>query len=199
MTARHALVVLFVAALGISAIAPQPTPKPPPTPQAPAAPTPQAPPPANPPAQAPRPQPNRQPINVRIEVTITDQRGTAPVMKKTITAVTGDQLNARIRTQAGFQRDRRREPISQRVPLNLDVMPTILPNGRVRVTVATSNTHLPAPPDEPAASGPRLVGTGIQENLSVNLDDGKPLVVSQSADPVSDRQVTVEVRATILK
>ncbi len=43
------------------------------------------------------------------------------------------------------------------------------------------------------------MGTGIQENLSVNLDDGKPLVVAQSADPVSDRQVTVEVRATILK
>ena len=39
----------------------------------------------------------------------------------------------------------------------------------------------------------------IQENLSVNLEDGKALVVSQSADPVSDRQVTVEVRATILK
>ncbi len=103
MTARHALVVLFVAALGMSAIAQQPTPKPPPTPQAPAAPTPQAPPPANPPAQAPRPEPNRQPINVRIEVTITDQRGTAPVMKKTVTAVTGDQLNARIRTQADFR------------------------------------------------------------------------------------------------
>ena len=39
----------------------------------------------------------------------------------------------------------------------------------------------------------------IQENLSVNLDDGRPLVVAQSADPISDRQVTVEVRATILK
>jgi hypothetical protein len=197
MTARHALVVLFVAALGMSAIAQQPTPKPPPTPQAPAAPTPQAPPPANPPAQAPRPEPNRQPINVRIEVTITDQRGTAPVMKKTITAVTGDQLNARIRTQAEFQ-GIGGNPLVKGIPLNLDVMPTILPNGRVRVTVGLEY-HLPAPPDEPAASGPRLVGTGIQENLSVNLDDGKPLVVSQSADPVSDRQVTVEVRATILK
>jgi hypothetical protein len=33
----------------------------------------------------------------------------------------------------------------------------------------------------------------------VILDDGKPMIVAQSADPVSDRQVTVEVRAAILK
>jgi hypothetical protein len=77
-------------------------------------------------------------------------------------------------------------------------MPTILPNGRIRVAVGLEYS-LPALPEEPATTGPRLVRTGIQENISVNLDDGKPLVVAQSADPVSDRQVTVEVRATILK
>jgi hypothetical protein len=31
------------------------------------------------------------------------------------------------------------------------------------------------------------------------LENGKPLVAAQSADPVGDRQVTVEVKATILK
>jgi hypothetical protein len=31
------------------------------------------------------------------------------------------------------------------------------------------------------------------------LESGKSLVVSQAADPVSDRQVTVEVKATILR
>jgi hypothetical protein len=31
------------------------------------------------------------------------------------------------------------------------------------------------------------------------LDDGKPLVVSQSADPSSDRKVRVELKATIVR
>jgi hypothetical protein len=31
------------------------------------------------------------------------------------------------------------------------------------------------------------------------LDDGKPVRVSESADPVSDRRVTLEVKATILR
>jgi hypothetical protein len=44
-----------------------------------------------------------------------------------------------------------------------------------------------------------ITKSAIRENLIVILDDGKPMIVAQSADPVSDRQVTVEVRATILK
>jgi hypothetical protein len=41
--------------------------------------------------------------------------------------------------------------------------------------------------------------TDIQEQMNVLLTDGKPLVVSQSADPRGDRKVTVDVTATILK
>jgi hypothetical protein len=39
----------------------------------------------------------------------------------------------------------------------------------------------------------------IHESLSVVLQDGKPLLVSQSADPTTDRKVTVELMATVLK
>lgn len=190
MTIRYGLMATLVAALATTVLAQQPAPKPAPSPQAPPAPEAQA---------KPAPdQPPRQPINVRVEVTITDQRGKMPAMRKTITVVTGDQLNARIRTQAEFTGMAPIGPAVTPIPLNLDVMPTILPNGRVRVTLGLEYS-LPALPEEPAASGPRLLRTGIQENLSVNLDDGKPLSVAQSADPVSDRQVTVELRATILK
>ncbi len=35
--------------------------------------------------------------------------------------------------------------------------------------------------------------------MTVILESGKPMLVSQSADPIGDRQVTVEVTATILK
>ena len=41
--------------------------------------------------------------------------------------------------------------------------------------------------------------TAISETFAVILDDGKALVVSQSADPYTDRRVRVEVKATILK
>ena len=69
----------------------------------------------------------------------------------------------------------------------------------IRVVVGLQY-ELPVLPDGGALpAGTRLMKTGIQENLIVNLDDGRPLVVAQSADPISDRQVTVEVRATILK
>jgi hypothetical protein len=207
MKIRYGLVAMVLAVLTTTAVAQQPEPRLLPPAQVQRAPTaPQAPPPpANPPAQgqkpapppAPRPQPAGQPINIRIEVTITDQRGKAPAMRKTITAVTGDQLNARIRTQAEFIGMAPVGASITPIPLNLDVMPTILPNGRVRVMLGLEYS-LPALPEEPSTV-PRLVRTGIQENLAVNLDDGKPLIVAQSADPVSDRQVTLEVKATILK
>ena len=39
----------------------------------------------------------------------------------------------------------------------------------------------------------------INESLTVILDDGKPMVVSQSADPVTNRKVKVEAKITLLK
>ena len=39
----------------------------------------------------------------------------------------------------------------------------------------------------------------IRDAVTMILESGKPLIVAQSADPVSDRQVTVEVKATILR
>jgi hypothetical protein len=51
--------------------------------------------------------------------------------------------------------------------------------------------------DMPGAGSLRT--TSIHENLAMILESGKPLVVAQSADPVGDRQVTIEVRATILR
>ena len=44
----------------------------------------------------------------------------------------------------------------------------------------------------------RLVA-GFSESLNLLVADGKPIVASQSADPRSDRKVTIEVTATVLK
>jgi hypothetical protein len=39
----------------------------------------------------------------------------------------------------------------------------------------------------------------INERMAVIVQDGKPLVISQAADAGSDRKVTVELKATVLK
>jgi len=134
-----------------------------------------------------------QPVNVKVDVTITDQRGAGPALKKTVTVVTGDQLSGFIRTQAFFA------GIGE-VPLNIDTEPQILNDGKIRLRV-NLQYDLPTLPAGAAPQGdhPAPTKTAIRENLALVLENGKPLVAAQSADPVSDRQVTVEVKATILR
>jgi hypothetical protein len=54
-----------------------------------------------------------------------------------------------------------------------------------------------------AVHGPVFVNpverSSVNESVAVVLDAGKPMTVTQSADPLTDRKVTVEVKATILK
>jgi len=152
------------------------------------------------PAPAPAPSavvspPRRegQPINVRVDVTITDQRGGTQTLKKTVSVVTGDGMGSFIRSSANYS------SIGD-VPLNVDADPQILADNKVRL-------HLNLQYALPAASsqGAEMPGagslrtTGIHENLAMILDSGRPLVVAQSADPVGDRQVTIEVKATVLR
>lgn len=195
MTGRNVHLAMCLAcalgAAGVSLVAQTPAQRPPAPPRTTVEPAPQ-------PAPAPQPPapPRREPsgVNIKIDVTITDQRGKEPAVKKTVSIVTGDEMNGRIRTQAQFER-----PFGD-VPLNIDVSPSIR-GGKIRLGVSLQyDWPVPAPPADTRRPGdPLLLRTGIQENLSVNLDDGKPLVVAQSADPVSDRQVTIELRATILR
>ena len=87
------------------------------------------------------------------------------------------------------------------MPLNIDVVPRVMPGGKIRV-ILNMEYELPVQEQNGAQAQPpatRLRKTEIRENLGLVLDSGKPLVVAQSADPVSDRRVTVEVLATILK
>jgi hypothetical protein len=139
---------------------------------------------------APRREFAGQAVNIKVEVTISDQRATGVAPKKTVTVVTGDQLSGFIRTQTLF-------PGIGEVPLNVDAEPQILSDGKIRLRL-NLQYDLPAPVG--ATEGDRTaLKTTIRENLAIVLENGKPLVVAQSADPVSDRQVTVEVKATILR
>jgi hypothetical protein len=165
-------------------------------------PTPALPPRSEGPVTAPAPQvltavqpPRRigQPVNITIDVTISDQRGGTTALKKTVSVVTGDRLSGFIRSTAEYRGD------IGAVPLNVDSEPELLSDGKIRVGV-NLQYDLPGGTAQgaEAATGP-LRRTQIRENLAVILESGKPLLVAQSADPVGDRQVTVEIKATVLR
>ena len=162
-----------------------------------------APPRAEAPATAPAPQvvtaiqPTRrtgQPVNIKVDVTISDQRGGTAALKKTVSVVTGDRQSGFIRSTAEYRGD------IGPVPLNVDSEPELLPDGKIKLAV---NLQYDLPGG--TAQGTEATGTGplrrtqIRENLAVILESGKPLLVAQSADPVGDRQVTVELKATVLR
>jgi hypothetical protein len=136
---------------------------------------------------APAPQPT---ANIRIELTITDQRGTAAPISKIITMTMVDGGLGRIRTGGEV-----RTPLNVRqVTLNVDAQPRIYKDGKIRVDMTIEYRPIAGESDTEQSSTPT-----INESIGVLLEDGKPLLISQSADPATDRKVKVEVKATILK
>jgi hypothetical protein len=126
-------------------------------------------------------------INVRVELTIRDQRGSASPDTKTVTLVTSDRRFGRIRTGGNI----RTEKFGiQEVRLNVDALPTITPDGRIRLNLTVE--YRPADTESHPSNN-------ISETIECLLASGQPLAISKSADPNSDRSVTVEVKATILK
>jgi hypothetical protein len=143
------------------------------------------------PPNTPRPQP--QPINIKVDVTLSDQRAGAAPIKRTVSVVVADGFSGLIRTQSEVMQ-------VGPVPLNIDVNPTLLADGKVRVGI-NLQYDWPAPMESsstPAARG-TVVKTALHDTLALILESGKPMIAAQSADPIGDRQVTVEVKATILR
>jgi hypothetical protein len=79
------------------------------------------------------------------------------------------------------------------VNLNVDSSVRVFSGGLIRVNVTFEST--PAPTNPTATPHP----AGLRESLVVLLRDGKPQLVSQSADPVTSRSVRVELTATVVK
>lgn len=129
--------------------------------------------------EAARPGPVGQAVNIRIEVTITDQREAGATSPKMVSVVVADRENGRVRTGQG------------NLMLNIDARPEIVRDGRVRVFLSLEY--------RPAGGANEPTPYAVTESLAAILDDGKPLTVSQSADPASNRTVKVDLKATILK
>ena len=127
---------------------------------------------------------------MRVEVTITDKKPNAAPVTKTVTVVAGDGLRGSIRSEGSGP------PGSRSTPLNVDVDPNILADNKVRVGL---NLQYDVPGQSESASGGPSGFIQIRDSVTMILESGKPMMVAQSADPISDRQVTVELKATILR
>lgn len=181
---------------------PQPTPRPEPRTE-PA----EAPQPAPAAIAMPRPEPQGQPVNVRLDLTITDQTGPGEPVKKVITMVVADRQSGSIRSKGVVKIPA--EPPSagttyvgmapyRDVTINVDAHPMLLrsPDGNIRVDLGLEY--------QPTIGGGKGASaepgtSNLNERISVIVEPGKPLTISQAADPASDRRISVELKATILR
>ena len=124
-------------------------------------------------------------VNVRYEIRIREEGGQQPVTK--MVSMTGT-LHETSLVRAG------QDPGTN--PLNVDVTPTNIRDMKVLTKLGIQYTP-PRPAVAPGAV--QAQNFGVRQNVSVWLESGKPMVISESADPLSDRRLTVEVTATILK
>jgi hypothetical protein len=139
---------------------------------------------------------------VRVEATIRDDRPGSNVVTKVVTVVVADGEEGRVRTVVVPKG-------AHPAPLNVDVRPHVQSNGRILVRLALQYDLGPGPSEEAAEALPSGVTqavvfapadrSSVNETVAVVLEDGKPMIVTQSADAVTDRKVTVEVKATVVK
>ena len=169
-------------------------PRPTPPPDTQVSPSPRAPQP-QPGASAPPPPPppprklRGRDVNVQVEITLADQLGTAAPDKRVVSMLIADAALGRIRSTVGGGIVV--PNIEPGAVLNIDAQPDILDGDRIAINLTIE--YRPAMAD----SGKKLAQ--LHEMLTVILQNGKPQLISQAADPLSDRKMTVEVRASIVK
>jgi hypothetical protein len=137
-----------------------------------------------------------QPLNIKLDLTITDQAGPGEPAKRTVTMIVADRQNGSIRSTGNQVQAR----------MFVDASPRILPNGNVQVILGLEYNPRQPTTDKPAENFPQIPpgpastgGSSLNQRITMILEPNKPLVISQAADPVTDRKITVEVRAAILK
>lgn len=164
------------------------------------------PPPAPPAPQERRPLPTR---NVKVDVTITEQTGSAAPLQKVVSLVVADGRQSSVRSNVtapiatGTNRD---------LPLNIDASVNLTPDQRVLLDLrflyasvgvmtplAGEGRPTPVTTEEKFAVSPRPGFNSVHDSLTFLLTPGTAVVAARSADAATDRTVTVEVKAEILK
>ena len=132
--------------------------------------------------------------NVQIELTLSDQLGNAAAEKKTVSMIASSGSWGKIRS-AGNVRPEGDQPYV--VVLNVDARPLVTVEGQIQLELSFEYAPLKSGGEQKEGARQRPAATN--QSQTVVLQSGKPLTVSQAADPISDRKVVVEVKATLLK
>lgn len=159
------------------------------------------------------PEPARRSGNVRIDVTLTDQAANAAPIKKTMSVVVA---------RSGSVRSGLNVPTTQMtlgavggggvnsVPittynyrtlgLSLDVRSVSVDNNGISVSLSIEYNPIDEASEKTLGS-PTAPWANFSQSFSVELENGKPLLVAQTSDPVPNRNRTlsVEVKATLVK
>lgn len=130
--------------------------------------------------------------NVQVDLTITDQSGTGTPEKKSVSMVVSSGAWGRIRSAGGVRLEPGSGPVL--VDLNVDARPLVSVDGPIQLELTIAYSPL-----GPSASDAKSKPPTVNQSLTVVLQSGKPLVISQAADPVGDRKIIVEAKATVLK
>lgn len=128
--------------------------------------------------------------NVRIELMLTDQRTGSPTTSKTLMLTTSNQNWGKLRSEVT-------SALYGNAPLNVDARPIVMGDGKISVQLTIEYSQGRVPDAE--GNTEKIAQVRLNESITAVLEDGKPLMITQSADPTSDRKVTVEVKATVLK
>jgi hypothetical protein len=140
------------------------------------------------------------PVNIKLEMSITDQSGTNPPAKKVVSMTVGDRQSNSIRSSASVPVKVLGNPTAmnyRNVTINVDAHPTIIQKESNKLSLSFVIQYQPKSGGGQEDLEPGMAS--LNESMTVILESGKPMIVSQAADPSSDRKITVEVTATILK
>jgi hypothetical protein len=138
---------------------------------------------------APRPAPPEgQPINIKVDLSITDQAGPGAPTKRTVSMIVADRHTGSVRSAGAPSAGART------ATLNVDASPSIVKDGLMRIMLGLE--YFPRPSDGPV---PNEGQGSLNQRITLLVESGKTMVISQASDPTSDRKVNVELTATILK
>ena len=139
-------------------------------------------------------------VNVRLELSITDQTNVGEPVKKAVTLLLANGGDGRVRSQGMIFREA--TPTDRRsafeVTLNADAHIMHISGDKVRANITVE--YAPSTAGGDAADVAREQrGSTLNQSVSVALTSGRPTVIVESSDPLSDRKVTLEATATILR
>ena len=119
-----------------------------------------------------------QPVNIRLDVSVSEQSPTVNVKPKTMMVILADRAFGQ--TRGAFE-DR---------AIYVDGRPTII-DGRIRVNLTIQS--------RPVVETKQDTTLHWQNSFALLLESGKPTLAFETSDPTTNRKLSIEVKATILK